>query len=877
MRAEIDDKRREVQTELDEANQELANAQQDIEGFEQAANEELRSAGQLLNDANRDIRDGLDELSTINETTQEQMNTYQLQLDEARHSLQEMIDQVNAQFAEGEQALANARQTLDNQLADFRKELANVIVYLVYVQGEEVENIPELLELEVSETESTYNRTLLDWNNFQAGIVSGHYDMDLIQGARVDELSTAMAQIIEGFAVFTTQQQELELRRAEADVRIENARREIDARQQEFNSRVQDGLSSFAYMQSSLFDAQQTYAQGLQEYGEQRADVESQISEAQDNIEEQSQMLREEQDNFVASVEDAEAQLEDAVQIFQEVLVLTYQPDVVKALAQSNENFVAAVERSDTMSYLAVDASIHPLRSLAVIFPLIFFLVAAFISFISVTKMVESQRTQISVMCAIGVPKWKLQVYFLMYVLIASLLGTFLFAILGNIVLPRILISIFIADLDIPQIYAPIYVSNILIAFPLVFLFTGVAVFLATRKTLSLNPAQGMRPAAPKHSRPILVEHITPIWKRLDTVSKMAVRSIFRNKMQILLSSTGVIGTVALLITGFSLEAIARDSIAKTERDILHDLVIDFHGSEADEYNLNISEYIVETEWSTTQIASISLGEGYSMHMQFLESETLMNNFYDVDGIKIPFESDSFIIPHTMARDYNLKMGDSLHVDIAGNEHVFVITGINEQIFSKRLFMSMCKGKNVGLDINATTMLAKLYEPDRAETIADKLRTMDDAPRVMTRQSQIDVILEVTRMLNVLITVVILASIVLSIAVVYNLACINMLERTKDYTVVLALGYTAKHVNHMIRLESIFVTVVGSILGIPLGYFIYQYFREAVTRDNLTPSRHLSIFPALIAVVIAFALSALINYMLRGKISEISLIDSLKA
>ena len=880
MRADIDDRRREGQIELDEANQQLANAQQDIDSFEQAANEELRSAEQLLSDANRDIQEGLYELSTINETTQEQMNTYQLQLDEARRSLQEMIEQVNTQFAEGEQALDQARRSLDNQLADFREELENMIVYVFYVEGHVGDSLSELYEFEeteMSETEMKYMQTLLEWNNFQADIMSGHYDIDLIPDEQLDDLGTAMSQIIEGFVALNIQQQELERRRAEADAKIEQAQMEIDNRQQEFNSRVQDGLVSIAYMQSSLFDAQQTYAQGLQDYEEQRADVESQISEAQDNIEEQSQILREEQDNFVTTVENAEAQLEDAVQIFQEVLVLTYQPDIVKALAQSNDNFVAAVERSNTMSYLAVDASIHPLRSLAVVFPMIFFLVAAFISFISVTKMVESQRTQISVMCAIGVPKWKLQVYFLMYVLIASIVGTFLFAILGNIVLPRILIGIFVADLDIPQIYAPIYISNVLIAFPLVFLFTGVAVFLATRKTLSLNPAQGMQPAAPKHSKPILVEHITPIWKRLDTVSKMAIRSIFRNKIQIVLSSTGVIGTVALLITGFSLEAIARDSIRKTERDIQHDLIIDFQGSQLDEYSLNISEYIVTTEWSTTQIATVLLEEEFSIHMQFLESGTQMNNFYDVDGNNIPFESDSFIIPHTMARDYNLKIGDSLNLDIGGYEYAFVITGINEQIFQKRLFVSMCEGKNAGLDINATTMLAKLYDSDLAEPLAEKLQTMDEAPGVMTRQSQIEFILEVTRMLNVLITVIIFASVVLSIAVVYNLACINMQERTKDYSVVLAMGYTSKDVNNMIRLESTFITIVGSILGTPLGYFIYQYFRDAVTRDNLTPSQHLSIFPALGAIVIAFALSALINYMLRGKISEISLIDSLKA
>ena len=90
-------------------------------------------------------------------------------------------------------------------------------------------------------------------------------------------------------------------------------------------------------------------------------------------------------------------------------------------------------------------------------------------------------------------------------------------------------------------------------------------------------PAQLMRPKAPKAGKRIFLEYITPLWRRMGFLRKVAARNVFRYKKRLFMMMLGVGGCLALLIAGLGL----KDSIANVADDqystiTLYDYTITF-------------------------------------------------------------------------------------------------------------------------------------------------------------------------------------------------------------------------------------------------------------------------------------------------------------
>ena len=70
------------------------------------------------------------------------------------------------------------------------------------------------------------------------------------------------------------------------------------------------------------------------------------------------------------------------------------------------------------------------------------------------------------------------------------------------------------------------------------FLITAVccigSAWLVARSELKENPAQCMRPKPPKSTKPVLLERIKPLWRRLGFNQKYIIRSTLRNKPRML-------------------------------------------------------------------------------------------------------------------------------------------------------------------------------------------------------------------------------------------------------------------------------------------------------------------------------------------------------
>ena len=210
-------------------------------------------------------------------------------------------------------------------------------------------------------------------------------------------------------------------------------------------------------------------------------------------------------------------------------------------------------DRSSLASYASIESDASSIESIATVFPLIFFTVAVLISLTTVTRMVEEDRGLIGVYKALGYSRGRILSKYLIYSFAACVAGGIAGDALGFIVLPEIIFTIFTTMYALPPFQ--LHFNAFTAALGITLFAVGIvgATFLACRHVLRETPASLMRPKAPRAGKRILLERITPVWRRLSFLNKVSARNLFRYKKRFLMTVFGIAGCTALMICGLGI------------------------------------------------------------------------------------------------------------------------------------------------------------------------------------------------------------------------------------------------------------------------------------------------------------------------------------
>lgn len=212
------------------------------------------------------------------------------------------------------------------------------------------------------------------------------------------------------------------------------------------------------------------------------------------------------------------------------------------------------LDRNSTQAYVEYEQNAERIGAIGKIFPLIFFLVAALVSLTTMTRMVESQRTEIGTLKALGYSNWAIARKYVFYALSASLIGSLIGLVLGQKLLPWVIIAAY--RVLYPNLFVVLTPLNayysIMASGAAVICVTGAALASCYRELVA-SPAELMRPSAPAAGRKILLEHVGFIWHHMKFTSKVAVRNLFRYKKRFFMTIFGIGGCTALVVFAFGL------------------------------------------------------------------------------------------------------------------------------------------------------------------------------------------------------------------------------------------------------------------------------------------------------------------------------------
>ncbi len=827
-----------------------------LEEIKTEAAKEIADAKAEIADAEQELADAEAELADA----KTQLEEAQAELEKGRNEYNKGLKEYNNGVATFEKEIANA----EKELANGEKEIA--AGWAEYEKGkQEYENGYKQFEQGLAssgmtisslyETKTMLRNTLAPLLMIPEPLrpLSTRYLIKQLeeQIAQIDTAIDGYNQLMEGkeqldyaYNTLVAAEKEMESGRAELEKAKTEGKKELDNAKYELNK----GLAELEEGEAELAEGWQEYNEGLAEFEEAKAEAKTEITDAKKEI----------------------AQAE-------------------KDIANLKEPVWYVFTRDDNPGYSSYESDVYIIESVGRVFPIFFFLVAMLVCLTTMTRMVEEQRTQIGTMKALGYGKGAIMAKFIVYSAFASISGAVFGIALCVIVFPLIIYAAYAMRYIVPSIEFVAMPWVWLAVIAVCVLCTSLAVIMAGYAELRANPAELMRPKAPKAGKRVLLERIPFIWKRLNFNRKVTVRNLFRYKKRIFMTILGIAGCAALTLTGFGLFSSISVILEKQYSELFnYDLIValdtDAEAGEMrkvyDELNSNpIAEKNLSAFMKTAQhggLGNISLVIPKDAE-EFEDMVTLRNRtteeIYELTD-------EGIIITERFADIFELSAGDEITFYCDDIQFTEKVTAVAENYAMHFIYMTPQNYRETAGTMPKYNTVFTVMSDD-GETAQDNLaHTLTEYDGVLalsfsrtTMQSFSDTV----KNLNYVVVLIIVCAAALAFVVLYNLTNINITERIREIATIKVLGFYDREVSAYVFRENIILSILGAGAGLLLGKGLHLFVLNAIQTDEIMFGRSLPPWVYLAAFVMTVAFALLVNGIMFFRLKKISMVESLKS
>lgn len=888
-----------AEQQLDDAWQKLQNAKVQLEDGERQLEDGAEQLAQLkenpysipeLAAARSQLDDGRQQLEEGRAEYEEGLAQYKamelpirLAITAAQDGLsaaQQQLDQAKAAYDQAQQTWNETEAELRNQLETLYAPVAQTEEALAVAQADLAQKETDLAELkaanasasEIAQAQMAVEAAQMQVQTSQAAYDTAKTVYDLEAAAINRQLETAAQTLAAAKSALehsqsavdqlnatisdgTQQLQDAKSQLLEAEIQLEQGQKELDEGEATLEQSIADAIAQAETQlqdgQTQLFDAKQQYADGLLDYETGKAKAEEELDQAEKELR-----------SALRTLQEAELELD------------RMQHSSCYVMTPASNNGFASFDN---------DTSI--VAAIANVFPLFFLLVAALVCSSTMSRMVEEQRTQNGTLKALGYSDLRIMSRYAAYAGLAALAGTAVGLLLGTYLFPYVIWVAYqmlyhFSPLDFLFVW-----SDALIALAAALICCCGAACLAAWSDLRLMPAQLMRPKAPKAGKRIFLERITPLWNSLSFLSKVSLRNIFRYRKRLIMMLLGTGGCLALLLTGLGL----RDSIANVADDQFdvitkYDYAVTFSDAltqkEQQQFRTEFSQQLTRCAFAGTQTLDVPTSHG-SKSVIFVASsdptmEEILGLYWQGEDLGYP-TGDGLYISHALAQDAGLSVGDTLPVRLDSQDLLEIpITGIFTNYVSHYAYLTQ-EGytKWFGIEPEIKTVFATtdqdLYELGAA------LQQYDGVLNVTIVQDTKDSVAQAISSMNAIILLVVICAAALAFVVGYNLININITERAREIATLKVLGFYQKETHDYVFRETILLTLMGTVVGIPLGIWLHRYVMQAVKVDFVCFQIQISPLSYTLAISLTIVVTWIVDRILSKKIDAIHMADSLKS
>ena len=832
---ELEEKRAEAQQQIDDGFKELEDAKVQIL-FGQAqisANEKMVSSGEaeiarneeLINTSRNQLAEGRKQ---VEEQSGKSFEEASKEVDLAYHmyvtleSVRDFVDDGKTIAEAIEQNEAEVNQLMADNLA-----LNAEIVRLELIAADPA-------EIEALRVEVRANETRINYLNTVNGILNA-IDIEFVNST-INEVLKALDEKANGSVKDSYMAIQMiisgEKQLAEGEVQLEAAKKELASAKE-----------LLADARSEIYYAQAMYDDGFKELVKAQQTLDDEIEKAQIDINKAKQDLNE---------------LPEATWM--------------------------VLDRSMHYSTTMYDANVVQMEKISRIFPLLFFLVAALVCMTTMKRLIEEQRSQIGVFSALGFSKSAIISKYIIYALTASIFASLVGIFVGLPIFPPVIYTCWKLMYDLPELINGLPISAAIVGTLSFSTLMVLVTYVVTRMSLKECPSQLMRPKAPKNAKPVLLEKVPFIWKRLNFTSKVTVRNIFRYKSRFFMTVIGVAGCTSLLVLGFGLKDSINSVITKQFSEVLKfDQIVkvdDYHYSdevlEAIEDKNDIEEIVPYMNYSSKVYFDGNTNSNKTISVYVVENK----NADDIFGLHDRKSGEELelgngvLVSEKFASINDISAGDYIEIESSnGLKQKVRVDAICENYLNHYLYISSEYYESVFNENIHYTELAVISEDAKAIDVngIEHVESVSDFTNIISTYTSM------IQALNIIVYVIILCAGSLAFVVLVNLTEVNISERIREIATLKVLGFNNHEVNQYIFKEILMLTIIGACVGLPLGNLELGLVLNIINMDiilfvvDILPISYLYGF----AITMVFAIIVLIS--MRRSLRNVQMVESLKS
>ena len=537
--------------------------------------------------------------------------------------------------------------------------------------------------------------------------------------------------------------------------------------------------------------------------------------------------------------------------------------------------------------YLMYSNASSSISAVGNIFPVVLYLVAAMVTFTTMTRFVDEERTNAGIFKALGYRTRDIILKFVLYGFFAGTIGTLPGTLLGHYFLSGIISNIITQGMVIGEGREYFYGDMTLIALGLSFIASVLPAYWVSRKELKEEANLLLLPKPPVSGSKIFLERLHFIWKRLSFTHKVTARNLFRYKQRMLMTIFGVAGSVALLFAGLGIQSSVGGVSKRQFQEILsYELIVVKKTNASSQESKQLTNRLEKSDikdyraiYSKVIEDSLKGGRDKQTITMMVTDRTDFSPFVSLRSLK-QGESLSLkkgvIISSKLAQLAQVTVGDRLTFD----GHTFKVAGITENYVGHFVYMDQASYQKIyGKRTSANSYLVQLRNPStrKVQTVSRDMMALAAVKAVSQNASMISLFNSVAKSLDTTMMILVVVSILLAIVILYNLTNINVAERIRELSTIKVLGFHNKEVTLYIYRETILLSIIGILMGLVGGYYLHQFLIAMIAPDAILFYPHVGLGVLLFPVGGMLLLLILLGIYVDHYLRKVDMLEALKS
>lgn len=586
-------------------------------------------------------------------------------------------------------------------------------------------------------------------------------------------------------------------------------------------------------------------------------------------------------------------------------------PEVQKNVPQARWHIFARISNG---SYTRLRSDVASIQSLGYAFPVLFLVVAMMMSLTAMARMVEEERGLIGTYLSLGYGRCAAITRHAFFAIFACLVGGGIGDILGFLAIPSLLLKILRGLYTVPGVvlrYDWLYGSICVLAFVIpVAICTIIVSWRETRQV----PSALLRPKSPKAGARVLLEHLPFIWNRLSFLNKVSIRNLARFKGRLFMTIGGVAGCTALIVCALALnDTVATLGIRQYDGIYRYDMISistpdafqNMKKSVQKDKSSNLVDTILPAYISSGEIAKSDadngksnsnsnnnshnkiVGDSESVQIVVVKDAAALSNMVRLQDVNnnlqnISLNDDGPLLSQSAASSLGIASGNYITITNSSFKRAKVkLRAVVRNLIGSNIYMtSRCYerifGFKNGKNVKNNALIMRLRGDDDARMrYADHVADRDGVLAVMN----------ITRMkhsfsfdlMNAVVALIVTLAAGLALAVLFTLASTNISERAREMATLKVLGFYRREVHAYVHKEMLTLTVIGILVGLPLGRLVAGLLTNALRMPSLYFEVEVSPLSYVIAGFATLIFALIVQWSTNPALDRIDPVSSLKS